>query len=30
VSVVWISQKFLKEIEAKKESVIRDVILAGS
>jgi len=29
VSVVWISQKFLKEIEAQKESV-KDVILAGT
>tara|TARA_R110000787_G_scaffold153092_3_gene266976 strand:- start:248 stop:454 length:207 start_codon:yes stop_codon:yes gene_type:complete len=29
VSVVWISQKFLKEIEAQKESV-KDIILAGT
>tara|TARA_R110000803_G_scaffold120723_1_gene188767 strand:+ start:4898 stop:5104 length:207 start_codon:yes stop_codon:yes gene_type:complete len=29
MSVVWISQKYLKEIEAKKES-IKDVILAGA
>ena len=29
MSVVWISQKFLKEIEAQKESV-KDIILAGT
>ena len=29
MSVVWISQKFLNEIEAQKESV-RDTILAGT
>jgi hypothetical protein len=29
VSVVWIGQKFLTEIEAKKENV-KDVILAGT
>tara|TARA_R100001126_G_C4834388_1_gene153513 strand:+ start:443 stop:649 length:207 start_codon:yes stop_codon:yes gene_type:complete len=29
VSVVWMSQKFLKELEAQKESV-KDTILAGT